>query len=70
MQPSSPRVRRRRCAAASGSISIPFFCRWFWLAASVPFCERYPELSIEFITKEHIGDLVSDGPSFASVTVK
>src|ERR1700723_2914983 len=29
------------------------------------FCERYPELSIEFVTSEHIGDLVSEGIDLA-----
>ncbi len=29
------------------------------------FCERYPELSIEFISREHIGDLVAEGIDLA-----
>jgi DNA-binding transcriptional LysR family regulator len=29
------------------------------------FCERYPELAIEFVTSEHIGDLVSEGIDLA-----
>ena len=28
-------------------------------------CERYPELAIEFVTSEHVGDLVSDGIDLA-----
>jgi DNA-binding transcriptional LysR family regulator len=29
------------------------------------FCELYPELAIEFVTSEHVGDLVSDGIDLA-----
>jgi DNA-binding transcriptional LysR family regulator len=29
------------------------------------FCELYPELAIEFVTSEHIGDLISDGIDLA-----
>jgi DNA-binding transcriptional LysR family regulator len=29
------------------------------------FCERYPELVIEFVTSEHVGDLVSEGIDLA-----
>jgi DNA-binding transcriptional LysR family regulator len=29
------------------------------------FCERYPELAIEFVTSEHVGDLVSEGIDLA-----
>jgi DNA-binding transcriptional LysR family regulator len=29
------------------------------------FCERYPELAIEFVTRENVGDLVSEGIDLA-----
>ena len=29
------------------------------------FCERYPELAIEFVTSEHVGDLVAEGIDLA-----
>src|SRR6202021_1378616 len=29
------------------------------------FCERYPELAIEFVTSQHVGDLVSEGIDLA-----
>src|SRR6202012_3984630 len=29
------------------------------------FCERYPELTMEFVTSEHVGDLVSEGIDLA-----
>src|ERR1700722_4986711 len=29
------------------------------------FCERYPELAIEFVTSEHVGNLVSEGIDLA-----
>jgi DNA-binding transcriptional LysR family regulator len=43
----------------------PFFLPLVLAGRLGAFCERYPELSIEFITKEHIGDLVSDGIDLA-----
>src|ERR1700723_3843975 len=30
-----------------------------------PFCDRYPELAIEFVTSERVGDLVSEGIDLA-----
>jgi DNA-binding transcriptional LysR family regulator len=43
----------------------PFFLPLVLAGRLGALCERYPELAIEFITKEHIGDLVSDGIDLA-----
>lgn len=43
----------------------PFFLPLVLAGRLGVFCERHPELSIEFVTKEHIGDLVADGIDLA-----
>ncbi len=55
---------------ASGAASVvrgrlkvdidPFFLPLVLAGRLGAFCERYPELAIEFVTSEHVGDLVSD----------
>jgi DNA-binding transcriptional LysR family regulator len=57
--------------AASGSSSIvcgrlrvdldPFFSRLVLAGHFGQFLDRYPELSLELTTREHVGDLVADG---------
>src|SRR5271169_6375699 len=60
---SSPPARPRRCVA--GSRSDPFFLPLVLAGRLGVFCERYPELAIEFVTSERIGDLVSEGIDLA-----
>ncbi|WP_411906863.1 LysR family transcriptional regulator [Rhizobium mayense] len=57
----------------------PFFLPLVLAGRLGGFCERYPDLSIEFVTKEHVGDLVADGidlairfgqPRFASLIAR
>jgi DNA-binding transcriptional LysR family regulator len=43
----------------------PFFLPMVLAGRLGAFCERYPELSIEFVTSENIGDLVSEGIDLA-----
>jgi DNA-binding transcriptional LysR family regulator len=43
----------------------PFFLPLVLAGRLGAFCERYPELSIEFVTSEHIGDLVAEGIDLA-----
>jgi DNA-binding transcriptional LysR family regulator len=60
---------------ASGAISAvrgrlkvdidPFFLPLVLAGRLGVFCERHPELVIEFVTSEHIGDLVSEGIDLA-----
>ena len=62
-------------AVASGAASAvrgrlrvdidPFFLPLVLAGRLGPLCELYPELSIEFVTSEHIGDLVSEGIDLA-----
>jgi DNA-binding transcriptional LysR family regulator len=62
-------------AIASGAISAvrgrlkvdidPFFLPMVLAGRLGAFCERYPELSIEFVSNERIGDLVSEGVDLA-----
>lgn len=62
-------------AVASGAASAirgrlkvdidPFFLPLVLAGRLGVFCERYPELSIEFVTSEHVGDLVSEGIDLA-----
>lgn len=55
-------------SAVRGRLTIdidPFFLPLVLAGRLGPFCERYPELSIEFMTSEHIGDLVSEGIDLA-----
>src|SRR6202789_4248015 len=51
-------------SAVRGRLKVdvdPFFLPLVLAGRLGGFCERYPELSIEFISSEHVGDLVSDG---------
>jgi DNA-binding transcriptional LysR family regulator len=43
----------------------PFFLPLVLAGRLGAFCERYPELAIEFVTSEHVGDLVSEGIDLA-----
>jgi DNA-binding transcriptional LysR family regulator len=43
----------------------PFFLPLVLAGRLGVFCDRYPELTIEFVTSAHIGDLVSDGIDLA-----
>ena len=62
-------------AVASGATSAvrgrlrvdidPFFLPLVLAGRLGAFCERYPELSIEFVSREHVGDLVSEGIDLA-----
>jgi DNA-binding transcriptional LysR family regulator len=55
-------------SAVRGRLRIdidPFFLPLVLAGRLGAFCERYPELAIEFVTSEHIGDLVSEGIDLA-----
>jgi DNA-binding transcriptional LysR family regulator len=55
-------------SAVRGRLKIdidPFFLPLVLAGRLGAFCERYPELSIEFVTGEHVGDLVSEGIDLA-----
>jgi DNA-binding transcriptional LysR family regulator len=55
-------------SAVRGRLRIdidPFFLPLVLAGRLGLFCERYPELAIEFVTSEHIGDLVSEGIDLA-----
>ena len=55
-------------SAVRGRLKIdidPFFLPLVLAGRLGTFCERYPELTIEFVTSEHIGDLVSEGIDLA-----
>ena len=55
-------------SAARGRLRIdidPFFLPLVLAGRLGAFCERYPELAIEFVTSEHVGDLVSEGIDLA-----
>jgi DNA-binding transcriptional LysR family regulator len=55
-------------SAVRGRLRIdidPFFLPLVLAGRLGAFCERYPELSIEFVTSEHIGDLVAEGIDLA-----
>ncbi|MGV1867316.1 MULTISPECIES: LysR family transcriptional regulator [unclassified Rhizobium] len=62
-------------AIASGSVSAvrgrlkvdidPFFLPLVLAGRLGGFCEQYPELAIEFISSEHVGDLVAEGTDLA-----
>ena len=43
----------------------PFFLPLLLAGRLGDFCDRYPELSVEFISTEHLGDLVSEGIDLA-----
>lgn len=55
-------------SAVRGRIKIdidPFFLPLVLAGRLGVFCERYPELAIEFVSSEHVGDLVSEGIDLA-----
>jgi DNA-binding transcriptional LysR family regulator len=55
-------------SAVRGRLRIdidPFFLPLVLAGRLGAFCERYPELAIEFVTSEHIGDLVAEGIDLA-----
>jgi DNA-binding transcriptional LysR family regulator len=55
-------------SAVRGRLRIdidPFFLPLVLAGRLGVFCERHPELAIEFVTREHIGDLVSEGIDLA-----
>jgi DNA-binding transcriptional LysR family regulator len=55
-------------SAVRGRLKIdidPFFLPLVLAGRLGVFCERYPELSIEFVTSERVGDLVSEGIDLA-----
>jgi DNA-binding transcriptional LysR family regulator len=55
-------------SAVRGRLKIdidPFFLPLVLAGRLGPFCERYPELAIEFVTSERVGDLVSAGIDLA-----
>ncbi|WP_158815022.1 LysR family transcriptional regulator [Methylocapsa sp. S129] len=55
-------------SAVRGRLKVdidPFFLPLVLAGRLGAFCERYPELSIEFVTGEQVGDLVSEGIDLA-----
>jgi DNA-binding transcriptional LysR family regulator len=55
-------------SAVRGRLKIdidPFFLPLVLAGRLGGFCEGYPELAIEFVTSEHVGDLVSEGIDLA-----
>jgi DNA-binding transcriptional LysR family regulator len=55
-------------SAVRGRLKVdidPFFLPIVLAGRLGDFCDRYPELSIEFVSTEHLGDLVSDGIDLA-----
>jgi DNA-binding transcriptional LysR family regulator len=55
-------------SAVRGRLKVdidPFFLPLVLAGRLGVFCERYPELAIEFVTSEHVGDLVSEGIDLA-----
>jgi DNA-binding transcriptional LysR family regulator len=55
-------------SAVRGRLKVdidPFFLPLVLAGRLGAFCERYPELSIEFVMREHVGDLVAEGIDLA-----
>src|ERR1700728_3781080 len=55
-------------SAVRGRLKVdidPFFLPLVLAGRLGSFCERYPGLAIEFVTSEHVGDLVSQGVDLA-----
>src|ERR1700678_658967 len=55
-------------SAVRGRLKVdidPFFLPMVLAGRLGEFCERYPELSIEFVSSERLGDLVSEGIDLA-----
>ncbi|MCA1368703.1 LysR family transcriptional regulator [Bradyrhizobium sp. BRP14] len=69
-------------SAVRGRLKVdidPFFLPLVLAGRLGALCERYPDLSIEFVTREHVGDLVAEGidvavrfgqPRFASLVAR
>lgn len=69
-------------SAVRGRLKVdidPFFLPLVLAGRLGGFCERYPDLSIEFVTSEHVGNLVAEGidlairfgqPRFASLVAR
>jgi DNA-binding transcriptional LysR family regulator len=47
----------------------PFFLPLVLAGRLGAFCDRYPELAIEFLTSEHVGDLVRAASTLPSASV-
>lgn len=55
-------------SAVRGRLKVdidPFFLPLVLAGRLGTFCERHPDLSIEFVTREHVGDLVAEGIDLA-----
>ena len=55
-------------SAVRGRLKVdidPFFLPMVFAGRLGEFCERFPELSIEFVSSERLGDLVSEGTDLA-----
>lgn len=55
-------------SAVRGRLKVdidPFFLPLVLAGRLGTFCERHPELSIEFVTSQHVGDLVAEGIDLA-----
>lgn len=55
-------------SAVRGRLKVdidPFFLPLVLAGRLGGFCERYPDLSIEFVTSQHVGDLVAEGIDLA-----
>jgi DNA-binding transcriptional LysR family regulator len=61
-------VASRAVSAVRGRLKVdidPFFLPLVLARRLGAFCDRYPELSIEFVSREQLGDLVSEGIDLA-----
>jgi DNA-binding transcriptional LysR family regulator len=55
-------------SAVRGRLKVdidPFFLPLVLAGRLGAFCERYPELAVEFVTSEHVGDFVAEGVDLA-----
>jgi DNA-binding transcriptional LysR family regulator len=61
-------VASRATSVVRGRLTVdiaPFFLPLVLAGRLGAFSERHPELAIEFVTSEHVGDLVSEGIDLA-----